>query len=252
MDILNSDALDITLFVWKTFGKNCIFLYLRHKITTWKLKIVQGNRVFFEYKPITKTLTSSEGILDKIVGFPEERLAIEDIFQDLKSKADNTKFKISTVPYKWMSKLSTKCLLELEVNLGRRTSDGKTILHYCAKIADPLFLKCFLSKFEDVDGVDVNGKTPLHEACESENYFAAKLLLKAGSNVNAVTKSGNTALMILSDRKNHDPKFFKLLLKYNASTELENMNGMRAIDIARIQNKNSSIIMLIHPMFSQM
>ena len=58
--------------------------------------------------------------------------------------------------------------------------------------------------------------------------------------------------MLLARRKKHDTKLVKLLLKYNASCEATNKEGLRAIDIARNLNKNSPIIKLIHPMFSQM
>ena len=243
--------LEISLFMWKTFGNGCSYLHLRYKITTWKLKVVQGNIFHFDYRPKSKIMNCQEGILDKMVGYPEHRMPITNIFQDLFIKAAKKSSKISDAPYKWMSKLSKNFLLELGVDLDTKTKEGKSLLHLCARIADPIYLKCFLSKFENIDELDLDGRTPLHEACDTGNYVAAKLLLQSGANVNITTKSGSTPLMILSEKKDHDIKFFKLLLKYNASTDLENKSGMRAVDLVRNQRRNSPVISMIHPMFSQ-
>ena len=243
--------MDISLFMWKTFGDGCSFLFLRYKITTWKLKVIQGNIFHFEYRPKAKIMNCQEGILDKMVGYPEHRMPITDIFNDLLIKANKRSSKISDAPYKWMSKLSKSFLLELGVNLDLKSKDGKSLLHLSARVADPVYIKCFLPKFENIDECDQEGRTPLHEACDSGNYIAAKLLLQNGANVNMTTKTGSTPLMILSEKKEHDIKFFKLLLKYNASTDIENKSGMRAVDIVRNQRKNSPIISIIHPMYSQ-
>lgn len=251
VDIINSTELDISLFMWKTFGNGCSYMYLRYKITTWKLKIYQANILHFEYRPKAKIMSCQEGVLDKMVGYPEHRLPITSIFEDLRLKAHKKNTKISEAPYKWMSRLSKSFLSELGVDLEKKTSDGKSVLHLCARVSEPSYLKCFLNKFDRVDDVDEEGRTPLHEACDSGNYTTAKLLLQSGANVNITTKSGSTPLMILSEKKVHDIKFFKLLLKYNASTDLENKSGMRAVDLVRNQDKNSPVISLIHPMFSQ-
>ena len=237
--------------MWKTFGNGCSFLFLRFKITTWKLKVVQGNIFHFDYRPRAKIMNCQEGILDKMVGYPEHRLPINNIFEDLQLKSQKKHSKISEAPYKWMSRLSKPFLIELGVDLDKKTIEGKSLLHLCARVTDPIYLKCFLPKFEQMDACDTQGRTPLHEACESGNYNAAKLLLQNGANVNMTTKTGSTPLMILSEKKEHDIKFFKLLLKYNASTDLENKSGMRAVDLVRNQNKNSPVISMIHPMFSQ-
>ena len=82
-------------------------------------------------------------------------------------------------------------------------------------------------------------------------YENAKMLLESGADPNISSNNGTTCLMLLAKSKKHDTKLVKLLLKYNASCEAENNDSMRALDIARNVHKNSPIIKLIHPMFSQ-
>ena len=52
--------------------------------------------------------------------------------------------------------------------------------------------------------------------------------------------------MILAKRKVQDTKLVKLLLKYHASSDTENYDGMRAIDYARQVDKKSPIVPLLH------
>ena len=51
--------------------------------------------------------------------------------------------------------------------------------------------------------------------------------------------------MILAKRKVQDTKLVKLLLEYHASSDVENYDGMRAIDYARQVNQKSPIISLL-------
>ena len=51
--------------------------------------------------------------------------------------------------------------------------------------------------------------------------------------------------MILAKRKVQDTKLIKLLLKYHATSDIENNDGMRAIDYAREVDEKSPIISLL-------
>jgi len=120
---------------------------------------------------------------------------------------------------------------------------------------DPQYILCLIDKFEKknlIDIIDNEGFTPLHYSCKFGILENTRILLESGANANVAAYDGSTSLMLLARRKKHDTKLVKLLLKHNASCEATNKEGLRAIDIARNLNKNSPIIKLIHPMFSQM
>ena len=98
----------------------------------------------------------------------------------------------------------------------------------------------------DINMTDKEKKTPLHLACESGNHHIIKLLLESNADVNLMTNKGLTCLMILAKRKVQDTKLIKLLLKYHATSDIENNDGMRAIDYARQADKKSPLIPLLH------
>lgn len=251
IDILHHFKEEIIMFLWKTMDKTGDHLFLRHRNSTWKLKISKSNFFHFDYNPIKKELNCKEGILDKFMGWPENRRSLEHLFKDLDEmykKSTN----VSPLPFKYIMKVSVTFLKEMDIDIqGITKNEQRNLLHYAAKV-DNQFLDYLLPKFENIDTLDRDGCTPLHLACESGNLVNAKTLLAHGADVNKPTKNGDTSLMILAKRKNLDPKFFKLLLKHNAACDLYNKNDMRAVDIVRKRNKTSTIIKLIHPMYSQM
>lgn len=57
--------------------------------------------------------------------------------------------------------------------------------------------------------------------------------------------------MLAAMRKRANEKLVKLLLRFNALTDAEDINGMRAVDYARQVDKNSCLLKLLHPMMSQ-
>lgn len=251
IDILHHFKEEIILFVWKTLGKNGKSLFLRHKNAVWKLKVLKSNLFHFVYNPTKRELICHEGVLDKFMGWPQQRRSLDLLFGDL--NAINQKSRsVSTLPFKYILKVSTTFLREMDVNIeGVTKNERRTLLHFAAKI-DNQFLTYLLPKFKDIDPVDKNGFTPLHLACEAGLLENAKILLEWGADVNKLTKNGDSSLIILSKRKQHDIKFFKLLLKHNAICDLYNQEGMRAVDFVREKNKSASVIKLIHPMYSQM
>lgn len=251
IDILHHFKEEIIMFLWKTMDKAGDHLCLRHRNSTWKLKIAKINLFHFEYNPIEKELKCHEGILDKFMGWPENRRSLGHLFEDLDAVFKKSR-NVSPLPFKYIMKVSVKFLKEMDIDIqGITKKDKKTLLHYAAKI-DNQFLNYLLPKFENIDTLDKDGCTPLHLACEFGHLVNAKTLLDHGADVNKPTKNGDTCLMIIAKRKNLDPKFFKLLLKHNALCDLSNKNNMRPIDIVRERNKTSSIIKMIHPMYSQL
>ena len=251
IDIFHHFKEDIILFLWKTLDKTGKNLFLRHKNAVWKLKVVKSNLFHFDYIPSKKELVCHEGVLDKFMGWPEHRRSLDHLFGDLSSIIKKSR-NVSPLPFKYIMKVSNRFLEEMDVNIeGKTKKDGQTLLHFAAKI-DSQYLHYLLPKFKDVNTCDKNGFTPLHLACEAGLLENVKTLLEWGSDVNKVTKNGTSCLMLLAQRKHHDLKLFKLLLKYNASCDLTNADNMRAVDFAREKNKYSTVTKLIHPMFSQM
>ena len=251
IDILHHVKAEIIMFLWKTLDKNGNHLFLRHRNSTWKLKITKSHLFHFEYNPVKRELHCHEGILDKFMGWPENRRSLELLFRDLDAVCTKSR-NVSTLPFKYIMKVSTTFLKEMDVDIeGVTQKDKRTLLHYAAKI-DNQFLNYLLPKFKNIDSADKNGLTPLHLACEAGLYENAKTLLEWGADVNKLTKTGNSCLMVLSQRKHHDVKFFKLLLRHNAACDLYNNENMRAVDFVREKNKSNSVIKLIHPMFSQL
>ena len=250
IDVLHHLKEEIIMFLWKTLDRNGKYLFIRHKNATWKLKVVKSNILNFDYNPYKRELTCHEGVLDKFMGWPEQIRTLDLLYDDLIALITKSR-KVSPLPFRYLMKVSATFLREMEINIEwKHKEDDKTLLHLAARI-DSQYLGYLLPKFKEVDTYDKDGFTPLHLACTAGLLENAKTLLAWGADVNKLTKSGNSCLMLLAQRKYHNLKFFKLLLKHNAAVDTENKSNMRAVDIAREINKTSPVIKLIHPMYSQ-
>ena len=208
---------------------------------------MKANLINLCYHPLKKKMISKEGIPDKAICWPEYRLGIEDLLKELKSNR-----KLPLEPFKFIRNSTESYLDEIEVNLTKCDfPTGASLLHFAAGRDCSQYLQCIVHKFENKNLIDRKGFTPLHYSCKMGLWENARVLLESGADANIAANDGTTCLMLLAKRKKHDPKLVKLLLKYNASCEAENNESMRALDIARNVDKNSPIIKLIHPMFSQ-
>lgn len=208
---------------------------------------MKANLINLCYHPLKKKMISKEGIPDKAICWPEYRLGIEDLLKELKSNR-----KLPLEPFKFIRNSTESYLDEIEVNLTKCDfPTGASLLHFAAGRDCSQYLQCIVHKFENKNLIDREGFTPLHYSCKMGLWENARILLESGADANISANDGTTCLMLLAKRKKHDPKLVKLLLKYNASCEAENNESMRALDIARNFDKNSPIIKLIHPMFSQ-
>ena len=251
IDILHHSKEEIVLFLWKTFDKTGKNLFLRHKNATWKLKVVKSNIFHFEFIPSQKELHCHEGVVDKFMGWPQQRRSLNLLFEDLKAVSQKSR-SVSNLPFKYICKVSKTFLKEMDIIIeGANQKDRRNLLHYAAQI-DNQYLNYLIPKFTEIDTLDNHGFTPLHLACAAGQMENAKTLLEWGADVNKLTKNGNSCLMILSQKKHHDIKFFKLLLKHNAICDLYNNDNMRAVDLVRERDKTASVIRLIHPMYSQL
>lgn len=257
LDVLINKAKNVFFYCWKTFDEKSDWkvLYLRHGNLTWKIRIAQGNIFNFDYNVGQKELICSQGILDKHVGWPHHKFQLEKIVSDLldmKSSSKYKELKVAQPLFKWLLKSNKQYLLELGLDMDLRTDQGKSILHHAARIRDSSYLKCFLPKFASVNLPDSDNVTPLHEACKWGNIDVARLLLEEKADANArIRSTGLTCLMMIAQRPEQDIRFVRLLLKHNASVDIEDVSGHRAIDYARQVNPKSPIVTLIHPILSQ-
>lgn len=255
LDVLFHSEGNLFFYCWKTFDDKSDWkvLYLRHRMLTWKIRIAQGNLFTFDYNLGQKQLTCSQGILDKHVGWPNHKLVLDKIYSDLKdTKLRGKELKFAQPMFKWLVKSNKQYLRELGYNLNHINKKGRSYLHHAATFRDSSYIKCLLPKFDTVNIPDSDNVTPLHEACRFGNFDVAKMLLEAEADANArIISSGLTSLMIVAQRPEQDIKFVKLLLKHNASVDMEDVNAMRAVDFARQVNMKSPIVPLIHPILSQ-
>jgi len=252
VDILNNSKMTIIFFIYKTLEVSYNVLHIRHQRNSWSLRISQGNLLHFQYMPKKRQLHCNEGILDKTVGWPIERNSVAQMFRELEGKAKSKSAKVTTNTFKWIKKSTKEYLKEIDIDINEISMHGKSLLHAAAKVNDPFYLLSIISKFDDVNQIDKIFVTPLHEACRAGCLENAKILLNRGASVNALTANGNTPLMLLAHRSNPDLGLAKLLLRHNAQCDIENNDGMRAVDIARQVCKNNPLIPIIHPLYSQL
>ena len=193
-------------------------------------------------------MTSSAGEMDRIVGWPKQRMSIIKMIEELNLKNTSKFRKLSKSTYKWIKKMPQQYLEIIDMDLDLVNEDGLTLLHVLAETRESKYMKWIIDKIKIIDAADNEGKTPLHKACDSSNCHTAKILLQNGANVNALTKNGNTPLMLLASQKKPDKSFVKMLLDFNAKKDIENHDKMRAIDLAQMSIETNESIQLFQPM----
>jgi len=83
--------------------------------------------------------------------------------------------------------------------------------------------------------VDHIGWTPLHYACAKGHFDVAQFLIANGATVDAMSIGNTTPLMMAVQSGNE--QLVKLLLDKGADLQIQNNNGLSAIDIADIYDK---------------
>ena len=247
LEVLLHDDLEIVIFTWKEFKRDGSYVFLRYKKTTWTLAVTNGNLFEIEYDILENKMSTKAGEMDKIVGWPQQRMSTNKMIEEVNLKIDGKLKQLSRSTYKWIKKVPEQYLNSMSIDLDGVNEDGFTLLHILSDIDESKYVKCIIEKIQNVDPCDNSGQTPLHRACSSASYKTAKLLLHYGANVNAVTENGDTPLMMLAMQKKHNLSFFKLLLDYNAKRDVENKDNMRAVDLARMSNSKGDVIKLIRP-----
>ena len=248
LEVIIHEDLDVTVFVWKEFTKEKLHIFLRYEKITWTIPVKNGNLFDVEYHILENKMSTASGEMEKIVGWPKQRMSVPQMIKEVELKRDGKLSRLSKLTYKWIQHVSDQYLASLNINLDNVNEDGVSILHLLAEINGSKFIRCIMKKIKDVDPIDSSGQTPLHRACAFSKYKSAKVLLEHGADVNIKTETGDTPLMILAGEKKTKKKFFKLLLDFNAKRETENNESMRAVDIARMSDCPSKILKLLQPM----
>ena len=73
IEILLNSQRNVFMFLWKCYEKKHQTLFIRYKKVTWKLIVHHGSIFQFDFCTSNNNLTCSESVLEKIVGWPEQR-----------------------------------------------------------------------------------------------------------------------------------------------------------------------------------
>ena len=210
LEVLIHKDKDIVIFLWKEFKRCGTYVFFRYKKTTWTLPVTNGSLFDIEYNILDNKMITCGGEIEKMVGWPKQRMSINMMIEEVNLKADGKVKQLSKVTYKWIKKVPDQYLNSMDIDLDRVNDDGLCLLHVLAKMNETTFLKCIIEKIKDVNPNDSSGQTPLHIACRTLSLKTAKLLLKYGADVNAVTQNGDTPMMILAGKKKICKSFTKI------------------------------------------
>ena len=247
LEVLLHDHLEIVMYVWKEFKRYGQYVFIRYKKTTWNMRLQNGTNLKMEYDILYNKMCTGEGEMDKTVGWPQQRLSITNMIEEVILKKNLQKKTLSRPTYQWIKKVPGQYLESMGVDLDAVNSDGLTILHVLADIRTSTYVKMIIDKIKNIDPYDLFGQTPLHRACVKSNLKTVKILIQHGANVNAVTNNGDTPIMLVAAQENQQFKLIKLLLDFNAKRDIENKDKMRAVDLARVSKSKEEIIHLLQP-----
>lgn len=247
LEVLLHDDNNIIIFAWKEFLNNGMRVLMRHNRTTWNFDASHSSRFDVSYNWLENKMLLDESEMEKTVGWPSERMDIRDLKFEIKQKKHGKIKQLSRSTYKWMMQVPEQYLKCMDIDLDEADTKGRTLLHYLARINDYKNMNCIMGKVKYIDAFDDNHWTPLHKACSAGSFKAAKFLVRNGANVNHLTSDGNSPLMLLAKNKKNDLNLIKLLLECNAKRHIENIDRMRAIDIATMNNAEEKVKQLLKP-----
>ncbi len=120
------------------------------------------------------------------------------------------------------------------VSLAGCASQLASDLHESALFDNPAKVQFFLDQGAEIDGKDEDGDTALSIAVSGGNLEIVSLLLAQGANPNVQDSSDDTPLhtALIFDHKTHNEAIIMQLLKFNASTDIANDNGVTPLHFA--------------------
>lgn len=184
-------------------------------------------------------------MIDRNVGWPKDRVTVEEMFSSLKKKSPNMK------KFEWISRVSDMYLSNLAIHINQKNNAGDTIFHLAAELSDGRVLSFILNKSKNIDETNRVGETPLHRACRAGNKKTIQLLLENSADIDARTKRGETPLMYIC-RYHCVMDMIKLMLDYSPNLDIENEEEEKALDICQNHTNSKKIIKLLHPIYRQL
>ncbi|KAJ3641462.1 hypothetical protein Zmor_027969 [Zophobas morio] len=141
----------------------------------------------------------------------------------------------------------TKILLECGASVNVLDIDNMNMLHYVSKLQkrNPDILKLFVEIGIEVNAQDKNGVTPLQLACGHGIYENAKMLLECSASINIVDKDNNNSLHYASQSRQGNPNITKLLIEKDIDVNLQNNNGMTALQVSCQSGNYENSLMLL-------
>ncbi|XP_061179385.1 putative ankyrin repeat protein RF_0381 [Saccostrea echinata] len=132
-----------------------------------------------------------------------------------------------------------KFLLEMGLDVQKKTNTGKTVLHMCCENAELEMSKYLVNKYPDlVEICDNDGINAIHYAVYGENIDVLKLLIDKDVDVRKKTNTGKTVLNICC-RENGRLEMCKYLVnKYPVLLEICDNDGINALQEAAIKGNN--------------
>ena len=107
---------------------------------------------------------------------------------------------------------------------------GNSALMKACREANIIVVDELLSLNADLNIKNIDGNSALWNACFGNSYECFEALVKAGIDINSQNVNNVTSLMYCASAGKED--FVGLLLKYNAKTDVESLDGFKAIDLA--------------------
>ena len=107
---------------------------------------------------------------------------------------------------------------------------GNSALMKACREANIIVVDELLSLNADLNIKNIDGNSALWNACFGNSYECFEALVKAGIDINSQNVNNVTSLMYCASAGKDD--FVELLLKYNARTDFESLDGFKAIDLA--------------------
>ncbi len=132
-------------------------------------------------------------------------------------------------------------ILKYSNSIGRPIKFGPTYLINRIYDAPAEAIQFLLDCGLDPEAHGYNNRTALIHASMNLNTRKVQILLDHGVNVNAVQHLGETALMVVAQINGNINHIGKLLLKYGADPNIQDINGRTALHKA-LTNNNSMLV----------
>ena len=115
-------------------------------------------------------------------------------------------------------------------NLNSVGKYGNSAIMKASREANLSIVDELISLNVDLNVKNIDGNSALWNACFGDSYACFEALVSAGINIDSQNVNNVTSLMYCASAGKED--FVELLLKHNARTDFESLDGFKAIDLA--------------------